>query len=106
MSEERYVTLAEVKQLLEEAASTRELTPDQKASLDHASKVARLTPEQAKKLQAELSKLGFVPENLCAKIADILPTHPIDVRAIFQKERKALEKNQIEQILSTVQKYL
>ena len=106
MSEERYVTLSEVKELLEEAATARELTPDQKASLDHAEKFARLTLEQAQKLQAELGKLGFVPDALCAKIADILPTHPIDVRAIFQKERKALEKNQIEQILSTVQKYL
>jgi DNA-directed RNA polymerase subunit F len=106
MPEERYVTLAEVKQLLEEAAEARELTPDQKASLDHAEKVARLTTEKAKELQAELGKLGFVPDSLCAKIADVLPTHPIDVRAIFQKERKALEKNQIEQILSTVQKYL
>jgi DNA-directed RNA polymerase subunit F len=105
MSEERYVTLAEVKQLLEEASEGRELTPDQKLSLDHAQKVVQLTPEKARELQAELSKLGFVSDALCAKIADLLPTHNDDVRVLFSKERMVLEKKYIEQILSTVEKY-
>jgi len=105
MSEERYVTLPEVKQLLEEASEGRELTADQKLSLDHAQKVAQLTPEKARELQAELAKLGFVSDALCAKIADLLPAYSEDVRVLFSKERMVLEKKNIEQILSTVQKY-
>jgi DNA-directed RNA polymerase subunit F len=105
MPEERYVTLAEVKQLLDEASEGRELTPDQKLSLDHAQKVVQLTPEKARELQAELSKLGFVSDALCAKIADLLPAHNDDVRVLFSKERMVLEKKYIEQILSTVEKY-
>jgi DNA-directed RNA polymerase subunit F len=105
MPEERYVTLAEVKQLLDEASEGRELTPDQKLSLDHAQKVVHLTPEKARELQAELSKLGFVSDALCAKIADLLPAHNDDVRVLFSKERMVLEKKYIEQILSTVEKY-
>jgi DNA-directed RNA polymerase subunit F len=106
MPEDRYMTLPEVKQLLEEAQEIRELNPDQKLALDHASKVAKLEPNKAKELKAELAKLGFVSEALCAKIADVLPSHNDDIRVLFSKERMVLEKKNIEQILSTVQKYL
>ena len=40
------------------------------------------------------------------KIADVLPSHPDDVRLIFSKERASVEKKDIEKILSVVQKYL
>jgi DNA-directed RNA polymerase subunit F len=105
MSEERYVTLAEVKELLEGSADQRELAPDQKLALDHAQKVAKLPADKARELQGKLAELGFVSEALCAKIADILPSHPDDVRVLFSKERMVLEKKNIEQILSTVQDY-
>jgi DNA-directed RNA polymerase subunit F len=106
MSEERYMTLSEVKQLMENASQIRELSPDQKLAFDHSQKVAKLTPENAIALKGELSQLGFVSEALCTKIADLLPSHSEDVRVLFTKERMVLEKKNIEQILSTVQKYL
>ena len=105
MSEERYVTLAEVKELLESSEGSRELTPDQKLAMDHAQKVAKLPADKARELQAELAGLGFISEALCAKIADILPSHSDDIRVLFSKERMVLEKKNIEQILSTVQNY-
>lgn len=105
MPEERYVTLSEVKQLLEASSQSRELTPDQRLALDHAQKVARLDLDKAKNLQADLQKLGFVTEALSVKIVDLMPTHADDVRVLFSKERMVLEKKYIEQILSTVQKY-
>ncbi|NLK25086.1 MAG: RNA polymerase [Euryarchaeota archaeon] len=105
MTEERYVTLAEVKETLEESSEQRELSADQKLALDHAQKVAKLPAEKAKELQAELAEFEFVSEALCAKIADLLPSHSDEVRVLFSKERVVLEKKYIEQILSTVQKY-
>ena len=63
MTDDHPVTLAEVKELLEEEQKKRaELTPEQKVSLDHATKVARLKPSEAKKLKKEMKELGFVPE--------------------------------------------
>lgn len=106
MSDERPVTLSEVKQLLEDASKIRELNPDQKLAFDHSQKVAKLTPEKAIALKAELAKLGFISEALCTKIADLLPAHSEDIRVLFSKERMVLEKKNIEQILSTVEKYL
>jgi DNA-directed RNA polymerase subunit F len=106
MAAERPVTLSEVKHLLDDASKMRELNPNQKLALDHAHKVARLEPDKAKALKNELSGLGFISEPLCVKIADLLPTHSEDVRVLFSKERMVLEKKNIEQILSTVEKYL
>ncbi|WP_019177955.1 RNA polymerase Rpb4 family protein [Methanomassiliicoccus luminyensis] len=105
MPEERYVSLSEVKHILDEAGESRELSPDQRLAQDHAQKVARLSLEDARKLQAELQKLGFISEALSVKIVDLMPTHADDVRVLFSKERMVLEKKYIEQILSTVQKY-
>lgn len=105
MPEDHYVTLAEVKQLLDEAGEARELSPDQKLAQDHAQKISRLDPDKAQQLRDELLKLGFISEALSVKIVDILPTHADDVRVLFSKERMVLEKKYIEQILSAVQKY-
>jgi DNA-directed RNA polymerase subunit F len=105
MAEERYVTLAEVKQLIDTEAQARELAADQKLALDHATKVSKLEVSEAKKLQAELSQLGFVSDALCSKIVDFMPTHSDDIRVLFSKERMVLDKKYIEQILSTVAKY-
>lgn len=106
MSEERYVTLAEVKDMLEAQARDRELSPEQKISLDQANKNVKLSLDKAKKLVIELRGLGFVPEALAAKMADLLPANNDDVRVLFAKERSAIDKKQIEQIIKLVEQYL
>ncbi|MDD1770436.1 MAG: RNA polymerase Rpb4 family protein [Methanomassiliicoccales archaeon] len=107
MSDDHPVTLAEVKELLEEEQKKRaELTPEQKVSLDHATKVARLKASEAAKLKKDLKELGFVPELVAVKITDILPEYPEDVRALFAKERLILDKKQIDALLAAVKKYV
>lgn len=106
MAEHRYVSLAEVKELLTNEGEKRELTYEQKTALEHAKLFSKLTPSKAEKLISELSKIPNVSEVNAYKIADILPTHPDDLRVIFVKERTALGEKEIEQILETVAKYL
>ncbi len=106
MTEGRYVSLAEAKEMLEKEAEIRDLGPDQKAALDHASKVAQLPFSDIKALIDELAALDFVNDFVATKIADVLPQHPEDVRAIFAKERMVLEKGHIDQIIDIVVKYL
>ena len=100
------VSLAEVKDILAERQGVGELTAEQKLALEHSQKFSRLDSKKAKKLIKELTELGFVSEVNAVKIADILPSHPDDVRLIFSKERASVEKKDIEKILSIVQKYL
>jgi len=114
---ERYVTLAEVKELLEEVSESRKgtagmlededvLLASQKAALDHAQKVTTISLEDANKLIEEVSQLEIVTDAIAVKIADILPRYPEDVRAIFYKERVTLGKDEINQIIEIVGKYV
>jgi len=106
VEDKKMVPLAEVKDILAERQGESELTAEQKLALEHAQKFSRLDSKKAKKLIKELTELGFVSEVNAVKIADILPSHPDDVRLIFSKERASVEKKDIEKILSIVQKYL
>ncbi|MCX6650303.1 MAG: hypothetical protein NT131_01390 [Methanomassiliicoccales archaeon] len=110
MTADRYVTLAEVKEMLEVEAKDREFTPEQKLALEHA-KGAKLSAAKAKELRAKLLELDFIDdmntsEIVAVKITDLVPTHFDDIRLIFQKERRVIDKKQGEQILKLVNEYL
>jgi len=114
---ERYVTLAEVRDLLTEVSESRKgtagmlededvLLASQKAALDHAQKVANISLENANALIEEVSKIEDVSDAIAVKIADLLPEYPEDVRAIFSKERINLDSGTIDKITEIVEKYI
>jgi DNA-directed RNA polymerase subunit F len=110
MTADRFVTLAEVKDMLEAEAEGREFTPEQRLALEHA-RTAKLNAEQAKELKAKLLELEFIgdmntSEQVSTKITDLMPTHFDDVRLIFSKERRVIDKKQGEQIIKLVNEYL
>lgn len=108
---ERIVSVAEVRDLLTAEAEARgyeNMLASQKAAIDHGQKTCRITKEQADAIIAAVLDLDFVaaltnPEAVAVKVADLLPEHPEDVRAIFAKERGvALEPDRIEAVLEIV----
>ncbi|MDD1772880.1 MAG: hypothetical protein LUQ09_08170 [Methanomassiliicoccales archaeon] len=108
MTADRYVTLAEVKEMLE--TETREFTPEQKLAMEHA-RTAKLNATQARELKGKLLALDFISEmntseQVAVKITDLMPAHFDDVRLIFSKERRVIDKKQGEQILKLVNDYL
>ena len=110
MAEPRYVTLSEVKEMLnEEAEKKGELLRFQDSARAHANETARLSSEEAAELVDKLKQMDFmaqVSDSVPYKIADILPKYPNDVRAIFSKERLTLDADMVQSILDTVQPYL
>lgn len=105
--EPEFVLVSEVKELLEKESEERdELRYEQKLALEHARAFARLDPDDARELYEEALKLDRVSPANAAKIADLCPQHPDDVRAIFQKERYNLEEDEVQNILDTVAKYV
>ncbi len=102
----RYVSLAEVKNLLEKEEKKRELTYEQKLALEHAKHFAKLGLTKSKKMADELVTIDRITEPFAYKIVDILPMHPDEVRAIFAKERFTLEDDEIKKILKIVEKNL
>jgi len=105
MPDERCITLAEIKAMLEEENAKRELTNDQKLAMEHAQKLSKLSAEKARELKEELVQLSFVSEAIACKLVDLLPSHSDDVRVLFAKERLVLDKKYIDQILKIVEKY-
>ena len=120
---EKYITLAEVKDILAEEKEKRlamvgptdpELPGTEvfdqstKAAMEHAQKTARISAEQARELAEAALGLKCVNNSasIACKIADILPEYPVDVRAIFSKERIALSEDDINEVLDLVNKYL
>ncbi len=104
--EQRYVSVAEVKELLEAEVEARggveNMLASQRAALDHAQKTCSISKEKADAIISAVSEFDFVTEPVAVKIADLLPEYPEDVRAIFSKERVTLEPEQIESILEIV----
>lgn len=104
---EEFLTLSEVKELLQKEKEERgELSPDQGYALQHAEALSQLTKKKALKLVKDLLELEFVSPPLAVKLADLLPTQPEDVRAVFSKERFTPGKEETEKILDIVSKYL
>jgi DNA-directed RNA polymerase subunit F len=101
----KYVSLAEVKNLLEKEEKNRELTYEQKLALEHAKHFAKIGVSKTKKMVDELLKLERISEPFAYKIIDILPMHPEEVRAIFAKERFTLEDSEVKKIIKIVEKY-
>lgn len=101
----KYVSLSEVKTLLEKEEKKRELTYEQKLALEHAKHFAKINVTKAKKMAQELTELDRITEPFAYKIVDILPLHPEEVRAIFAKERFTLEDSEIKKIIKIVEKY-
>lgn len=107
VEEGRLVSLAEVKALLEKAGTGREeLTYEQKIALEHARRFARVTPAIAKKIVAGVQKtIPELEEKYAVRVADLLPQHADDVRAIFQKSRHDLTDDEIAKVIAVVDEH-
>ena len=105
MSEE-YLTLAEIKELLQKDQEVRVLTMEQNYALEHAVKFARLDAKDARKLADELTEIEQVSEALACKLADLMPQHKEEVNAVFLKERTAIDDTVISQILDKIKQYI
>jgi DNA-directed RNA polymerase subunit F len=107
VEEGRLVSLAEVKAMLEKAQKERaELTYEQKIALEHAKRFARVDVATAKKLvEAVKAALPGLEEKFALRVADLLPQHPDDVKAIFQKSRHELSDEDVAKVLAVVDEH-
>ena len=107
VEEGRLVSLAEVKAMLEKSQGEREdLTYEQKIALEHAKRFARVEPKVARAISDEVrTALPDLEEKYAVRIADLLPQHPDDVRAILQKSRHELSDADIEGVIGIVDKH-
>ena len=111
--EERYITLAEAKELLERRrAEGMEDNPEEpmfyeaRVSLEHAERFAKLKPEQAVELKEKLTELfDWIDERIAAKLVDLLPEDYFDIRVIFAKEEYMPTPEEAEEIINLIDQY-
>ena len=111
--EEHYVTIAEVKELLEKRrAEGIEENPEEpmfyeaRVSLEHAERFAKLSPEKAVELKERLIDLfDWLDERLATKLVDLLPEDYFDIRVIFAKEEYQPSREEAEEILKLLDEY-
>lgn len=104
----RLVTTAEVKEILRtEMESRGDPTNEQKYAKEHADRFGRIKHDQSVALVEELMEhVPRVKEHLAYKLADFLPEHPDDIKAVFARERFTLTEEEIKQILGIAKNHL
>lgn len=104
--EEEYVSLAELKVILEKEKATRgELNPEQQYTLSNAVLFARIDSAKVSAMVKELLEVPLMSQANAVKIVDLLSMTLDDVRAIFAKERFSLSKEDADKVLEIVAKY-
>jgi DNA-directed RNA polymerase subunit F len=114
--EERFVDFATVRTMLLEAEKRRKnLTYEQKAALQHAEWAAsdarngyKTDPkvfEALKKALCEIEVLSSVP-HLAAKLAELMPMYPGDVRAVMASSRMTIDEGDITTVLELVAQHV
>jgi DNA-directed RNA polymerase subunit F len=109
--DEEYLTIAEVKELLEEveveraADEDREMRYELARAIEHVNRFAVLDPAEARDLVGDLQELEKIDEPTAYKIADLLPHNRDELRAVFAKERYTLDGDELDEILDVVAKY-
>lgn len=103
---EKYLTLAEIKELLKKEQEVRVLTMEQNYALEHATNYSRLDAKDSRKLADELVEIEQVSEALSCKLVDLMPKHKDEVNAVFLKERTSIDDTVISQILDKIKQYV
>jgi len=109
---EEYMTVSEVKTLLEDveaeraADEDRELRYELARAIEHVNRFAHLDPEESRDLVEELLELEKVDIETAIKITDLLPQSRDELRAVYAQERYSLDGDELDDVLNVVAKYV
>jgi DNA-directed RNA polymerase subunit F len=114
--EDRFVDFATVRNMLLEAQERRNaLTYEQKAALQHAEWAASearngyaTLPDVFQSLRAALAETELLAPHpaLAAKLAELMPMYPDDVKAVLASRRITVDDNDISTILEIVRQQI
>ncbi|SFG38137.1 DNA-directed RNA polymerase, subunit F [Halopelagius inordinatus] len=109
--DEEYLTVSEVKSLLQDveaeraADEEREIRYELARAIEHVNRFAILDPEESRELVEDLLELEKVDETTAFKIADLLPQSRDELRSLYAQQRYALSGDELDEILNVVAKY-
>lgn len=108
--EDTPLTVSEAGQILKkETEKRREEERDkgyaQRRAFDHIQKFTKLEPDKSKELCKKLANHNKVTPELAVKMTDLLPKEKDLIRALYSKERFALNEDTIEELLDIISEY-
>ena len=96
---------AEVKKVLEEFSEENELNYEQNITLNHLSRFKRYSVEDAEEIIEKLQDEFNLRPKVAVHIVDLVPQDLADLRLIFAKEPKQIDKEEMEKILELLEQY-
>jgi DNA-directed RNA polymerase subunit F len=104
---EELMTLAEVKEALEEIRLRRTDEPEElgyelRRAIKHADIFSEGTATESRKMTEELIGLEKMTSEIATKISDIRPKTKDEIRALYAKERFTLSDEDLDAILDIV----
>ncbi|PTD94034.1 DNA-directed RNA polymerase subunit F [archaeon SCG-AAA382B04] len=108
--EDEPIPISEAGEILkEETEKRREEERDkgyaQRRAFDHIQKFSKQDSEKAKELYQKLVEHNKVTPELAVKMTDLLPKEKDLIRALYSKERFALNEDTIEELLDIISEY-
>ncbi|RLJ09950.1 MAG: hypothetical protein DRP15_01750 [Candidatus Aenigmatarchaeota archaeon] len=103
--EERFVTWAEAKNILEKRKKEKELGYEQKNALEHLRKFTALPLKKVKEIEEELKKIERLKEKHIVMIINMLPQDVDELNVLFANEMITLSEDEKKQIVDTVKKF-
>jgi DNA-directed RNA polymerase subunit F len=108
VSEEKPITLAEVKDILKKRESEGELTYVQQVTLDYANKFCKYPLEDALKLKDEIIGKFKISEITAIQIVNLStpPSSTLELNLILDKEPKTLTEEQKSELIALIKEYV
>ena len=110
--DEEFLTVSEVKELLDDVETERALDEERELryevarAIEHANRFAVLEPEESRELVEELLELEKVDEPTAYKLVNLLPQDRNELRAVYAQERYSLSGEELDEILDVLAKYV
>lgn len=105
VKEEKFVSWAEARKVLEKKSKDKELGYEQKNALEFLRKFSKLTEKKAEEMSAELQKIGRLKDKHIIQIMDMMPSSEDDIKALFSHEVISLTDDERKKVLSIVKKF-
>ncbi|MFH0971334.1 MAG: hypothetical protein V1835_02085 [Candidatus Micrarchaeota archaeon] len=105
MIEEKAISYAEAKALLEKHKKDGELGYEQQNTLEYLEKFTKLSESESEKLGKELGELNILSEKQIMELTNNLPTKEELVKTILSKEKLDFTSEKIKEITKILKKH-
>lgn len=102
---EKYLTLAEVKEMLEEREKEGRLSHIQRVTLDYVRLFSKLSAEKSRELVDLLIEKYGLKESVATQIANVLPQTVDELKVFLAYEAKSFGKEELEGMVNLIREF-